>query len=69
MSLLAVVTSAEVEKLLIFLIMNFELLQGHLYYVVISSRFPLSMSVCVPYILCLFAEDLFQWHIRSELYT
>jgi len=53
MSLLAVVTTGEGEMLLIFLMVNFELVQGHLYYVVISSLFPLSMSDCVPYILCL----------------
>ena len=49
--ILDVVTTGEGEMILIFLIVNFELMQGHLYYVVISGRFPLSISDCVSYIL------------------
>jgi hypothetical protein len=67
--ILDVVTTGEGEMNRIFLVVNFEVLQGHLYYVVISSRFPLSMSDCVPYILRLFAELSFRWYIRSEMYT
>ena len=67
--LLPVVASGEGEMLLIFLMVNFELLQGHFYYLVIPSRFPFSMSDCVPYILHLFIEYSYHWHIHSELYT
>ena len=67
--LLVVATTGEGEMRLIFLMVNFELLQGHFYYVVIPSRFLLSMSECVPYILCRYVEYSYHWHIRGELYT
>jgi len=53
---LVVATTGEGEMVLIFLMVNFELLQGHFYNVVTPIRFPLSVSDCVPYVLRLFVE-------------